>query len=75
MRIIIGFILLLVPVLAQSQGTYNLPPKSFYKSANVTLKDFSKYECKNVYIQSDSIFLRISTLASTKVWLYPTLTT
>lgn len=47
---------MLVSVLAQAQGTYNLPPKSFYKSANVTLKDFSKYECKNVYIQSDSIF-------------------
>lgn len=56
MRIIIGFLLLFLPALVNAQAPYNLPPKSFYRTANVTLKDFSKYECRNVHIQSDSIY-------------------
>jgi hypothetical protein len=55
MRIIVGLILVLVPFLVKSQVTYNLPPKSFYNTVNVTMKDFTKYECRKVYIKSDSI--------------------
>jgi hypothetical protein len=55
MRIFICLILLLFPFIVNSQVTYNLPPKSYYSSVNVTVKDFRKYECKNVYIKSDSI--------------------
>lgn len=55
MRFIVNFILLLVPFFVNSQVTYNLPPKSFYNTVNVTMKDFKKYECKKVYIKIDSI--------------------
>ncbi len=55
MRIIVGLILLLNPILVNAQVTYNLPPKSFYHTVNITTKDFRKYECKNVHIKSDSI--------------------
>lgn len=63
MRIIVCFTLLLVSFHVNSQVTYNLPPKSFYNSVNVTMKDFKKYECKKVYIKSDSIsFINLNTL-------------
>lgn len=48
--------MILCPFLAKSQSTnYNLPPKTFYKSATITLKDFSKYQCKDLTIQTDSV--------------------
>ena len=56
MRIFVILILLQVPYLVKSQVTYNLPPKSYYSTVSVTMKDFRKYECKNVNIKSDSIF-------------------
>ena len=54
-------ILLFISLLANSQVVkYNLPPKSYYNKANITLKDFKKYECMKVYIKSDSIsFIKI----------------
>ena len=62
MKIIVCFTLLLVPFLLNSQVIYNLPPKSFYNTVNVTMKDFKKYECKKVYIKSDSIsFVNLNT--------------
>lgn len=55
MKIIVCFTLLLVTFRVNSQVPYNLPPKSFYNTVNVTMKDFKKYECKKVHITSDSI--------------------
>jgi hypothetical protein len=49
-------LLLLMPFMAKSQiSTYNLPPKVFYTNATITLKDFTKYECKNMHIKPDSV--------------------
>lgn len=48
--------LLIISFTANSQIVkYNLPPKSYYKSANITMKDFKKYDGMKVYIKSDSI--------------------
>ena len=56
MKKIILALILLIPLIAKSQiPKYNLPPKSFYNNGKITLKDFTKYEGKNVYIMSDSI--------------------
>jgi len=74
MRKSITFTLLIVSIIAQSQVTnYNLPPKTFYKKVNVTLKDFTKYECKSVNINTETIsFINLNTnlnesLALTKI--------
>lgn len=49
-------IMIFLPYFAKSQtANYNIPPKSFYKNATITLKDFEKYKCKNLAIQSDSV--------------------
>lgn len=70
MRIIICLIVLLVSFSLKSQVTYNLPPQSFYNTVNVTMKDFRKYECKKVYIKSDSIsFLNRNTQLYQKIAL------
>lgn len=63
MKYIILVALLIVSFVANSQVVkYNLPPKSYYNNANITLKDLTKYECMKVYIKSDSIsFIKIST--------------
>jgi hypothetical protein len=70
MRIIVCLIVLLVPFTLKCQVTYNLPPKTFYNTVNVTMKDFRKYECKKVYIKSDSIsFLNHNTQLNQKIAL------
>lgn len=63
MKNIILSIILIFPLLVYSQiSKYYLPPKNIYKNATITLKDFSKYEAKQIYIKSDSIvFLNINT--------------
>lgn len=60
---IILTVLLFFPFIVNSQVVkYNLPPKSYYSKANITLKDFSKHEGMKVYIKSDSIsFVKIYT--------------
>jgi hypothetical protein len=62
MRSLIIALLLFVLFTVKSQVIgYNLPPKSFYDDVKITMKDFTKYECKNVYIKSDSVsFLNIN---------------
>jgi hypothetical protein len=60
-NVMISIILILtfLPFIAKSQTTqYNLPPKSFYRFASITLKDFTKYECKDLSIKSDSASFR-----------------
>ena len=57
MRILILITFFFTTLLLQSQvRTYNLPPKNYYKRANVTLKNLSKFECAKIYIESDSVF-------------------
>lgn len=66
MRKFVLILLAIVPLLAASQiKTYNLPPKTYYKNAKITLKDFTKYECKSLVIKTDSVhFFHINRLST-----------
>jgi len=48
------FFLLLFFSFGQS-NKYNLPPNQYYKNAKISLKNFSKYEAKDLRILSDTI--------------------
>jgi hypothetical protein len=56
MKRIILIIVLFFPFLLKAQTLqYNLPPKLHYNRANITLKDFTKFEGKKLQIMSDSV--------------------
>lgn len=57
MKRAILLILVLISMVVKSQiTTYNLPPKVYYSQAKITLTDFTKYECNELLIKSDSVF-------------------
>ena len=59
--LVLAFLLLCAVARAQTP-TYNLPPKTFYKRVNITLKDFSKFECKSVTISPENVsFINLRT--------------
>lgn len=64
-------VLLLIPIIGKTQIiNYNLPPKQYYNRANITLKNFSKYECQKLNIKSDSLsFMNIHSSANVSLAL------
>jgi hypothetical protein len=71
MKKIIIALVLLIPLISRAQiAKYNLPPKTYYNSVKITLKDFTKYEGKKVYIMSDSIsFINLSSNLNQSIML------
>jgi len=55
--------LVFISIFANSQVVkLNLPPNSYYRNVNITLKDFTKYEGMKVHISEDSIsFIDVNT--------------
>ena len=56
MKIAVITLFLFIPFIAKPQTpNYNLPPLNYYEIGTITLKDFTKYECRKIHIIGDSL--------------------